>query len=289
MQDLQVQGIHKYSTHKFIPTIHIISQGQATTKNSHSAFLTAYSKELNHLPVISLNLSSAFTVPRSPCPGNWQLSRSDDLIDGTDGLQKEGAGKVQESVVGMEGIQRTRWDDEPEGTVSVANTYVEKERGRVNEKRLLRVVRNGAFAWVDLDTGDEVGKVVHRVEEGKRDGLLMSKKVEEGGSRVNSGILKMGGGEMMMSENMDIVMDNKEQDGKRQKGDEEDWRRRWLMEAENNGLKQDGTPDKRVGTGEFAQGKVDPHEAGKQGGHASGGNSASDNSSGKGGMSSVIP
>ena len=32
----------------------------------------------------------------------------------------------------------------------------------------------------------------------------------------------------------------------------------------------DGTPDKRVGTGEFAQGKVDPVEAGKAGGHTSG-------------------
>jgi hypothetical protein len=40
--------------------------------------------------------------------------------------------------------------------------------------------------------------------------------------------------------------------------------------SENDGLKQDGTPDKRVGTGEFAQGKVDPVEAGKQGGKSSG-------------------
>jgi 8-oxo-dGTP pyrophosphatase MutT (NUDIX family) len=48
---------------------------------------------------------------------------------------------------------------------------------------------------------------------------------------------------------------------------------------DHDGLKQDGTPDKRVGSGEsthqaggradeaeFAQGKVDPHEAGKKGG-----------------------
>ncbi|KAF1916461.1 hypothetical protein BDU57DRAFT_449250 [Ampelomyces quisqualis] len=48
--------------------------------------------------------------------------------------------------------------------------------------------------------------------------------------------------------------------------------------TEHGGLKQDGTPDKRVGTGEFAQGKVDPHEAGKQGGQTSG--SGSDESSG---------
>jgi len=40
--------------------------------------------------------------------------------------------------------------------------------------------------------------------------------------------------------------------------------------TEHDGLKADGTPDKRVGTGEFAQGKVDPHEAGAQGGKASG-------------------
>ncbi|KAJ4314244.1 hypothetical protein N0V94_006552 [Neodidymelliopsis sp. IMI 364377] len=40
--------------------------------------------------------------------------------------------------------------------------------------------------------------------------------------------------------------------------------------TEHGGLRQDGQPDKRVGTGEFAQGKVDPHEAGKQGGHTSG-------------------
>lgn len=45
-------------------------------------------------------------------------------------------------------------------------------------------------------------------------------------------------------------------------------------------MKEDGTPDKRVGTGQFAQGKVDPHEAGAQGGKTSGsGNSGSDDSS----------
>ncbi|KAF4630490.1 hypothetical protein G7Y89_g7649 [Cudoniella acicularis] len=41
--------------------------------------------------------------------------------------------------------------------------------------------------------------------------------------------------------------------------------------TEHGGLKEDGTPDKRVGTGQFAQGQVDPHKVGKQGGHASGG------------------
>ncbi|KAF2431762.1 hypothetical protein EJ08DRAFT_733132 [Tothia fuscella] len=48
--------------------------------------------------------------------------------------------------------------------------------------------------------------------------------------------------------------------------------------TEHDGLKQDGTPDKRVGTGQFAQGKVDPHEAGKQGGKASGGSGGSGDS-----------
>ncbi|PVH80870.1 hypothetical protein DL98DRAFT_370542, partial [Cadophora sp. DSE1049] len=52
--------------------------------------------------------------------------------------------------------------------------------------------------------------------------------------------------------------------------------------TEHGGLKEDGTPDKRVGTGQFAQGKVDPTEAGAQGGKSSGGsgNSGSDSSSG---------
>lgn len=45
---------------------------------------------------------------------------------------------------------------------------------------------------------------------------------------------------------------------------------------EHDGLRKDGQPDKRVGTGEFAQGKVDPHEAGKKGGHASGGSGNDD-------------
>ncbi|KAL5119406.1 hypothetical protein ACEQ8H_002675 [Pleosporales sp. CAS-2024a] len=54
--------------------------------------------------------------------------------------------------------------------------------------------------------------------------------------------------------------------------------------TEHGGLKQDGTPDKRVGTGEFAQGKVDPHEAGKLGGQTSGSGS-DDTSSGNSGGS----
>jgi hypothetical protein len=58
------------------------------------------------------------------------------------------------------------------------------------------------------------------------------------------------------------------------------------ISSEHDGLKQDGTPDKRVGTGEFAQGKVDPHEAGKQGGSTSGsGSSDSTSSSGNSGGS----
>ena len=52
------------------------------------------------------------------------------------------------------------------------------------------------------------------------------------------------------------------------------------MIAEHGGLKEDGTPDKRVGTGQFAQGQVDPHEAGKQGGSTSGGSTESTGSSG---------
>jgi hypothetical protein len=66
-----------------------------------------------------------------------------------------------------------------------------------------------------------------------------------------------------------------------------------LTFPDHDGLKQDGTPDKRVGTGEFAQGKVDPTEAGKQGGHTSGSGSsgsASGNSGGsaKGGESPLL-
>ncbi|KUJ23174.1 uncharacterized protein LY89DRAFT_776975 [Mollisia scopiformis] len=51
--------------------------------------------------------------------------------------------------------------------------------------------------------------------------------------------------------------------------------------TEHGGLKEDGTPDKRVGTGEFAQGKVDPVEAGKQGGQT-GGSSGGSSSGGSG-------
>merc|ERR1711881_84993 len=40
--------------------------------------------------------------------------------------------------------------------------------------------------------------------------------------------------------------------------------------TEHDGLRKDGQPDQRVGTGQFAQGKVDPTEAGKQGGQTSG-------------------
>ncbi|TGO17048.1 hypothetical protein BTUL_0021g00450 [Botrytis tulipae] len=39
--------------------------------------------------------------------------------------------------------------------------------------------------------------------------------------------------------------------------------------TEHGGLKEDGTPDKRVGTGEFAHGQVDPVEAGTKGGSTS--------------------
>lgn len=53
--------------------------------------------------------------------------------------------------------------------------------------------------------------------------------------------------------------------------------------AEHDGLKQDGTPDGRVGTGEFAQGKVDPVEAGKQGGKTSGSDDSSSNDTSSGG------
>ncbi|KAG0645549.1 hypothetical protein D0Z07_8791 [Hyphodiscus hymeniophilus] len=50
--------------------------------------------------------------------------------------------------------------------------------------------------------------------------------------------------------------------------------------TEHGGLKKDGTEDPRVGTGEFAHGKVDPHEAGKQGGHTSGGSGTTGTDSG---------
>jgi general stress protein YciG len=64
--------------------------------------------------------------------------------------------------------------------------------------------------------------------------------------------------------------------------------------TEHGGLKEDGTPDKRVGTGQFAQGQVDPHEAGKQGGQSSGGStestgSSDTSSSGKGRKSHPSP
>ncbi|KAK5943609.1 hypothetical protein PMZ80_004617 [Knufia obscura] len=56
--------------------------------------------------------------------------------------------------------------------------------------------------------------------------------------------------------------------------------------TEHDGLRKDGQPDGRVGTGQFAQGQVDPHEAGKQGGQtggtSSGGSSDNSSSGGKG-------
>ncbi|EXJ92633.1 hypothetical protein A1O3_01185 [Capronia epimyces CBS 606.96] len=56
--------------------------------------------------------------------------------------------------------------------------------------------------------------------------------------------------------------------------------------TEHDGLRQDGQPDQRVGTGEFAHGKVDPHEAGKQGGQTGGTSSGSGSGdSGSGGGS----
>ena len=55
--------------------------------------------------------------------------------------------------------------------------------------------------------------------------------------------------------------------------------------TEHDGLRQDGQPDQRVGTGQFAQGQVDPVEAGKQGGQTGGsaGGQASGGSGGSGG------
>lgn len=54
--------------------------------------------------------------------------------------------------------------------------------------------------------------------------------------------------------------------------------------TEHDGLTKSGEPDKRVGTGEFAHGQVDPVEAGKEGGQTSGSggdtNSGSDGSMG---------
>ncbi|KAK0382860.1 hypothetical protein NLU13_8776 [Sarocladium strictum] len=57
--------------------------------------------------------------------------------------------------------------------------------------------------------------------------------------------------------------------------------------TEHDGLRKDGQPDQRVGTGEFAHGKVDPHKAGQEGGKSSGsgsgGDAANDSASGDGG------
>ncbi|KAF7550016.1 hypothetical protein G7Z17_g5992 [Cylindrodendrum hubeiense] len=66
--------------------------------------------------------------------------------------------------------------------------------------------------------------------------------------------------------------------------------------TEHGGLREDGKPDQRVGTGEFAHGKVDPTQAGHQGGKTSGtsqnyhegdtsGNSHSNKGTGNGGSS----
>ncbi|GIZ39672.1 hypothetical protein CKM354_000304700 [Cercospora kikuchii] len=49
--------------------------------------------------------------------------------------------------------------------------------------------------------------------------------------------------------------------------------------TEHDGLRKDGQPDKRVGTGQFAQGAVDPVEAGKKGGNTSGSGSSDDSGS----------
>jgi general stress protein YciG len=49
-------------------------------------------------------------------------------------------------------------------------------------------------------------------------------------------------------------------------------------DKEHDGLRKDGQPDGRVGTGEFAHGKVDPRKAGEEGGKTTdAGNSSSDN------------
>ncbi|THV46094.1 hypothetical protein BGAL_0417g00050 [Botrytis galanthina] len=50
--------------------------------------------------------------------------------------------------------------------------------------------------------------------------------------------------------------------------------------TEHGGLKEDGTPDKRVGTGEFAHGQVDPVEAGAKGGSTSDGSTESPSTTG---------
>ncbi|APA15704.1 predicted protein [Sclerotinia sclerotiorum 1980 UF-70] len=56
--------------------------------------------------------------------------------------------------------------------------------------------------------------------------------------------------------------------------------------TEHEGLKEDGTPDKRVGTGEFAYGQVDPHEAGAKGGQATGSSDTDESYENEGGGSS---
>jgi hypothetical protein len=45
---------------------------------------------------------------------------------------------------------------------------------------------------------------------------------------------------------------------------------------ENDGLRQDGQPDKRTQQTEFAYGKVDPQDAGQQGGSTTGSGSTSE-------------
>ncbi|KAF7890814.1 uncharacterized protein EAF01_010623 [Botrytis porri] len=53
--------------------------------------------------------------------------------------------------------------------------------------------------------------------------------------------------------------------------------------TEHGGLKEDGTPDKRVGTGEFAYGQVDPVEAGAKGGSTSDASTESPSTTGSSG------
>ena len=54
--------------------------------------------------------------------------------------------------------------------------------------------------------------------------------------------------------------------------------------SEHDGLKENGEPDGRVGTGEFAHGKVDPVEAGKKGGEVGGSAGGEATSGGSGGQ-----
>lgn len=56
-----------------------------------------------------------------------------------------------------------------------------------------------------------------------------------------------------------------------------------LPPLEHDGLKENGEPDGRVGTGEFAHGKVDPVEAGKKGGEIGGSAGDEATSGGSGG------